>query len=67
MQQVDGHSSNQQQNPYDRVNFVRPLWETLTETERVELLTVKLEDVYKRAAEQASNTEGDSNPQCSAC
>lgn len=42
-----------QQNPYDRVNFVRPLWETLSEEERIKLLTVKLADVRAKALEHS--------------
>lgn len=48
-----------QQNPYDRVNFVRPLWETLSEEERVKLLTVKLEDVQARALDHAEKAKNE--------
>lgn len=45
------------QNPYDRVAFIRPFWESLSQEERVSLLTVSLDDVRQRAAEHAKKAK----------
>ena len=39
--------------PQERVSAVKPLWEILPQTERVELLTVDLESLRARAKQLA--------------
>ena len=45
------------QNPYDRVAFIRPFWESLSLDERVALLTVTLSDVRERAKQHAEKAK----------
>ncbi|CAD7697548.1 unnamed protein product [Ostreobium quekettii] len=45
------------QSPHDRVSFIRPFWETLSQEERVKLLTVSLEDVRARAEAHAERAK----------
>ncbi|GLI67376.1 hypothetical protein VaNZ11_011557 [Volvox africanus] len=42
-----------QQSPQERVTLVRPLWETLTQEERIKLLSINLDSVRARAKQLA--------------